>query len=136
MKREIPTDWTTFSHSQDDTFKRTNEPAHKHRPMSPMEALMSAAPNEPIETSQLEMLALRDVLADAIDALPMRHRWVFEQHVIGRVPVRQLGEWMGLGKSYVWLLVQEAKEMLRESLADQPIIAEYLTRHDIEDEDE
>lgn len=131
MKREIPTDWSVpVRHDYDGDSSVRNEPAITRRPMTPLEALMSAAPGDEPETSQIELLAIRDVLADAIDALPLRHKWVFEQHVIGKVPIRQLGDWMGLGKSYVWLLKEEALRMLRESLKDHPAIVNYLTRYD------
>lgn len=133
-RREVSTDWTQTT--ADNTSEYVNEPHDKARAFTPMEALMSTAPGEPIEASQMEMLALRDVIADAIDALPPRNKWVFEQHVMARVPIRQIADWMQLGKSYVWLLVQESKEMLRESLADHPAIVAYLTRNDYPEDDE
>lgn len=134
MRREVSTDWTQTS--REDEAQYVNEPTDRARAFTPMEALMSAAPGEQIEASQIELLALRDVIADAIDALPPRNKWVFEQHVIARVPIRQIADWMQLGKSYVWLLVQESKELLREELADHPAIVTYLTRNDYDEDDD
>lgn len=134
MRREVSTDWTQTS--REDEAQYVNEPTDRARAFTPMEALMSAAPGEQIEPSQIELLALRDVIADAIDALPPRNKWVFEQHVIARVPLRQIADWMQLGKSYVWLLVQESKELLREELADHPAIVTYLTRNDYDEDDD
>jgi RNA polymerase sigma factor (sigma-70 family) len=105
------------------------------RPDTPMEALMASAPNEPIETSQLELLALRDVLADAIDALPDRLKFVFELSVIERRPIRNIAKMMNMSKSHVWKLVQQAKDQLADELQDNPAIAAYLRRHDDEDEE-
>lgn len=132
-RHAVPTDWTQTA-ADDSTY--VNVPRSEDRAFTPMEALMRAAPGDPIEPSQVEMLALREVIADAIDALPPRNRWVFEQHVIARASIRQIADWTQLGKSYVWLLVQESKEMLRESLADQPAIVAYLTRNDYPEDDE
>lgn len=134
MRREVSTDWTQTTREDDAQY--VNEPTDRARAFTPMEALMSAAPGEQIEASQIELLALRDVIADAIDALPPRNKWVFEQHVIARVPLRQIADWMQLGKSYVWLLVQESKELLREELADHPAIVTYLTRNDYDEDDD
>lgn len=124
MKRDVPVDTQTIVNRR-----------HAHRPDTPLEALMSCAPGEEPDLSKMELLALKEVLADAIDRLDLRHKWVFEQHVIARIPVRTLGVMMGLGKSYVWLLVQEAKQMLQDDLAQQPLIQDYFNRHQQEDVD-
>lgn len=109
---------------------------HAHRPDTPIEALMQCAPGEEPDLSKMELLAFRDVLADAIDRLDLRHKWVFEQNVIHRVPVRTLGHMMGLGKTYVWLLKNEALAMLKADLKDNPAIQAYLGRYNRKDDDE
>lgn len=138
MKREIPSDWTHKDVKRAGMLESddwvSSGPANQRRPMTPLQALMECAPGEEPDASQLELLALRDTIADAIDRLDLRHKWVFEMHVLNRFSVRTLGEMMGLGKSYVHLLVQEAKAMLAEDLQDHPAIAAYLCRHD-QDED-
>lgn len=123
MRRDISVDM--LSHDQ----------RERARPDTPLQALMEAAPGDAIETSKMEMLSIRDVLSDAIDRLDPRHRWVLEQNLIHRIPVRTLGAWMGLGKSYVWCLKEEALEALKADLQDHPIILKYLTRHNEPDED-
>lgn len=91
---------------------------------------MECVPGEEPDTSTIEMLLLRDTIADAIAKLSPRHRWVFEMSVMHRVPVRTLGLWMSLSKTYVWMLAEEAKAMLKLDLEDHPAIVAYLTRHD------
>jgi DNA-directed RNA polymerase specialized sigma24 family protein len=135
-RREFATDFTHVSPDGESNYSWTAEPQTTKRAFTPMQALMQAAPGEAIEPSQMEMLALRDLLADAIDNLPVRHKWVLEQNLIHRIPVRTLGAWMGLGKSYVWVLKQEALAMLRTALENEPSIVAYLGRHDIENEEE
>lgn len=97
---------------------------------------MSAAPGDTIEASKLEMLALRDLLSDAIDALEPRYRWVLEQTVIHRIPLRAIAEWMNLSKTYVAVIRDEALAQLREQLSDHPAIVAYLGRHDEPNEEE
>jgi DNA-directed RNA polymerase specialized sigma24 family protein len=135
-RREFATDFAAYVNDGESEYRFGSEPQSTKRAFTPMQALMEAAPGEAIEPSQMEMLALRDLLSDAIDDLPVRHKWVLEQNLIHRIPVRTLGAWMGLGKSYVWVLKQEALAMLRTSLQDHPSIVAYLGRHDIENEEE
>lgn len=132
-KREVSTDWVQIRY--DDGRKYTNEPEDKARPFTPMEALMQAVPGETPEVSQMENLALRDVIADAIDGLTERQRYVFEQHVMARVPLRTLAQWMGLKKSSIFKIKEAALESLRERLVDHPAVAAYLTRFDTEDDE-
>lgn len=130
---EIPTDWGRVVQSDDEIIV-ASEPAAHTRPSTPMQALMEAPPHHEPEVSQVELLELRDVLADAIDQLDDRARYVFEQHVIGGVAIRQLADWLGCSKSTIWKIKKRAIRLLRKSLSDHPAIQAYLTRFDQEDE--
>jgi DNA-directed RNA polymerase specialized sigma24 family protein len=121
MRREIPNDLTEMRRE-------------RRRPVTPIQALMECAPGEEPDVSRMEMIAYKEIIADAIDRLDLRHKWVFEQNVIHRVPVRTLGHMMGLGKTYVWMLKNEALEMLRKDLQDHPLIVAYLRRHDMNED--
>jgi len=135
-RREISVDFTHNIDGPMSGYSYTAEPNTERRPFTPIEALMSAAPHEPIETSQIELLAMRDLLADAIDRLPERHKWVLEMQMMRRTPVRPLGDMMSLSKSRVWKIKQEALAMLRNDLQDHPLIVAYLGRHDILNDEE
>ena len=121
-KHEVPVDFTV----QADGTRSIGEPTTRTRPYSDMQALMEAAPGAAIENSVESLLRLRDVLADAIDDLPDRHRWVLEQRLIAKVPLRTLANWMSISKSRVHTLEREALVMLRTTLEGNTMIVEYL----------
>ena len=121
-KHEVPVDFTV----QTDDSRSNGEPLSRARPYSDMQALMEAAPGAAIENSVESLLRLRDVLADAIDDLPDRHRWVLEQRLIAKVPLRTLANWMSISKSRVHTLEKEALVMLRVKLNGNLMIAAYL----------
>ena len=91
-----------------------------------LEALISCAPFEDPQTSQQERLPLREVLADAIDALPPRERFVFESRITERVSLRELARSLSISKSQVHRIKDNAIALLREALRDHPAIEEYL----------
>lgn len=100
--------------------------ARPKRPFTPLEALMQAQPGSEPEASQMELLALRDVLADAIDALAPRERWVFNANVIEGQGVRRIAQDLGIAKSTVHLILQTAKRKLRERLLEHEVIRDRI----------
>lgn len=80
---------------------------------------MSSAPHEAPSQSLEETAYLRDPIADAIDSLEPRLKWVFEARHYRRLSWRELGREMSLSKSYVARLYEEACSQLREKLWDQ-----------------
>ena len=98
------------------------------RPETPIQALMEAKPFHEPETSKMEVLGLRDILADALDALDEREQWIFEARCIRRLSVRDVAAELNMPSSTVWLVYQRAVGKLREILVEQPLIVEYLTR--------
>lgn len=103
------------------------EPAWIHRtPATEIEALLSTAPFMDPETATETLLPLREVLADAIDALEPREKWVFERCVIERQSIRSVAEDLSMSKSSVDRIKREAVENLRGLLEDNQEIRGFL----------
>jgi RNA polymerase sigma factor (sigma-70 family) len=96
------------------------------RPRDELEACMVARPFEEPQTSVAELLPLRDILQDAIDGLPEREAYVLNACIIERLSLREVGEQLSMGKSNVAKIRERALALLREALADTPLIAGYL----------
>lgn len=97
--------------------------------MTPIEALMEAEPQGPIEFSQIELLSLREVLQDAIEeALTAEEAWVFNALIVERLSVRQLGRQISVPKTTITRIRDRALGKLREHLLEQPAIRDYLER--------
>lgn len=105
------------------------------RPDTPLQALMEAPPFAEPETSKMELLGMRDILADALEALDPREKWIFESRCIRRLSVRDVAAELNMPSSTVWLVYQRAVGKLRETLSAQPLIVEYLTRGSEQDEE-
>jgi len=104
------------------------EPQQERRPWSPIQALMEAAPHDEPETSQLELLVMRDVLADALDELDPRDRRLIEARVIEKRSLRSLEPELGWHKSYMDRRQKVVLARLAEKLQTNPLIEEYLSR--------
>lgn len=89
---------------------------------------MRCAPFEDPQPSRAEMLALRETIADAIDTLPERQRWIFNACVIERRAIRAVADDLSLTKSYVHRLLHEARAKLAMRLGEHPQVQEYLNR--------
>ncbi len=113
-KREVPYN-PLVPHSQ----------AHR-TPETDMEALLMAAPHQDPERSSESLLHLRDILADAIEQLDPKFRFVFEGCVIERRSLRDLGRDLSVSKSTVDRWKQEAVKCLRVLLEDSQPIKEHL----------
>ena len=96
------------------------------RAATAIQALMEAPPYAPIENSIEELLPLRTVLADALDALPERDRWIINSILIERKSIRSTAADLSLAKSHVDRLYKTALNTLRNQLATHPQIQEYL----------
>jgi RNA polymerase sigma factor (sigma-70 family) len=116
--------------------KQIVEPRQTMKPFTPMEALQCAAPGDVVEESTLESLALRDILADALDELDPRERRLVEARVIEKRSYRSLERELGWRKSHMQRTYKRLLAQLAESLAEVPAIQAYLTRHDPSEEDE
>lgn len=99
---------------------------HRARAFSPYEALMSTRPHEEPEKSQLELLALRDLLADVLDDLDWRDKRLIEAKVIEQRSYRSLEEELGFKKSHLQRRYRELTAELAERLKDHPLIKNHL----------
>ncbi len=95
-----------------------------------MQALMEAAPHEPVERSIEELLPLRDLLTEAFEQLDERDRWIVNSILVERKSIRSTAADLSLAKSHVDRLYKAALNKLRIMLADDPHIKEYLTDAD------
>lgn len=89
-------------------------------------AIMEAAPHAHVPTSRAELLTLRETLADAVDALDPRKRWVFNACIVERLPLRTVAAQLGLSKSYVHRLRETALVELRQALEGNEQVIIYL----------
>ena len=96
------------------------------RAFSPLEALIACAPSQEPEESVLEQLALRDVLADALDSLEEDDRWIFDMLIVVRLSLRFVGLVIGMPKTTVARRRDRIIADLRQRLLDHPVIKERL----------
>lgn len=89
------------------------------RPDTPMQALMEAAPFEDPEVSKLENLPLKDAIADAIDSLDDRSRFIFEKVHYEGYAVRELEGLMSLSKTQVHRIYTRAVKQVRDHLSER-----------------
>ena len=82
-------------------------------PENEYDALMRASPHEPIETDVHSMAARKERLNDAIDALPVGLRSIFDACYLERVPLRTLAVSLGVSKSTIARRRDEATRRLR-----------------------
>jgi RNA polymerase sigma factor (sigma-70 family) len=140
-KRELPGfDGTiqvhgTFLYSRstfvdDETmFQQRNGSTVAHsetRPATALAALMECAPGQDPDLSLEELSPLRDILADAVDGLSERDRWIVDSLVTARLSLRQVAEQLSLSKTQVARLRDEALAKLRLALQSNPTIMEHL----------
>lgn len=99
------------------------------RPFTPIEALMSSTGGEAVETSVMELIALRELINDAIDdELTDLELWVFNALFVERKSLRRLGRELSIPKTTIARIRDKAIEKLRTALQDHPTIKEYLER--------
>jgi len=102
------------------------ETTFTRRPETLIQALMESTPIDPIETSVEESQLLREIVADAIDKLDERLRYILDATNSERVSIRPLAERMSLSKSQVHRLKDQALEQVRLHLIGHPIIRRRL----------
>lgn len=85
----------------------------ERHPLTPIQALMEAEPFEEPQPSYLELLGRKEALADAIDALDAREKWVIEALFYRGVPLRQLARELSLSKTHIARIRDEALLNLR-----------------------
>jgi DNA-directed RNA polymerase sigma subunit (sigma70/sigma32) len=117
--KEYPTDPVKL-HNANKEARRT--------PFTPWEALMTST-DDSIGTSVLEMVALREVINDAIDeVLTPLELWVFNSLFVERKSLRVLAKELAIPKTTIARIRDRATEKLRQQLLSKNVIQEYLNR--------
>lgn len=111
-----PAEWKNYQHSI---------LVHR-RPDTEMQALMEARPFDDPPTSKAELTDIGDLLAEAVDSLDERDRYLFNALVVERVSLRQLGKRLALSKTHIARERERITSVLREKLQGHPLIEEYL----------
>lgn len=93
-------------------------------PMTALAALMETAPGDQPTRSLEEYAALREVLGEAIDSLPLLEREVFEAVVIERASYRELADRFVCGTTTIYRIKESACAKLRTQLEGE--VAEWL----------
>lgn len=127
-------DWATFEAKPDLRLTEYNFRRHVlggsslaiQAPINEYDALMRCAPGDHPEPDQTILDAIRDEIAEAIDNLEPRDRFVIEAVHAERLSYRELGERMSISKPYAHKLVRQAERRLRYALASSPTLKEYL----------
>ena len=119
-KREIPWDTLTVPAPRKVRVHAATE----------IEAIMQAAPHEPIEPSIEELLPIREKLNEAFERLGERDRWIVNSILVERKSIRATASDLSLAKSHVDRLYKAALNKLRIILEDDPLIMEYLTNNE------
>ena len=121
-----------------------DEPLYHYAPETPFQALMEAAAFDEPETSVAEYLELREVLADAIEALSERDQWIFNAVFVepgervtnpegfspsdtGHKSLRQVARELGLSKTQIARERDRIIKELQHELMDHPVIRQFLT---------
>jgi RNA polymerase sigma factor (sigma-70 family) len=103
------------------TWERSAE-----RPTTPYQALMEAAPFEPVEISIAELLEVREVLVDALETLTEEETWVINSLITERMSIRQLARQLGAPKTTITRIRDRALSKLEKQLENHPVIIQLL----------
>lgn len=94
---------------------------------TPTESLMQTGSTS--EMSTIEMIALRELVNDAIDdILTELELWVFNALFVEQKSLRKLGNELSIPKTTVARIRDRSTEKLRKKLSSEPLIQEYLNR--------
>ena len=102
------------------------ETTFTRRPETALQALMESGPCDAPETSLEEIQLVREAVAESINQLPERLRYIIDAVNSERVSIRALADRMSISKSQVHRLVDQAEQQLRLLLIGQPIIRRRL----------
>lgn len=98
------------------------------RAETPYEALMSCAPGDEPEQSQLELFAVKEAIADAFDVLTEEEAWVFNGVVSEGLSYRTLARQLNASKSSIFRTKKRAVRKLQQALQNHPAVVMQLER--------
>ena len=87
-------------------------------PLTPIEALQQAAPHQEPVDSYLDILPKIDRVADALERLPGRERWIVEAIIWRGMSMSQVAAELSISKTWVHVLYHQALDMLRHDLKE------------------
>ena len=133
-RREVPTpigDWR--KNRPADPLESETWPAHvlgettfSRKPDTAIEALMEAAPGEPVEESLEELHDLREAVIDAVERLDPKYRFVIDAINSERLSLAQLANRMGISKTHAHRLQTQAFAQLRADLSTDTTVRRRL----------
>lgn len=133
-RREVPTpigDWR--GNRPADPLESETWPAHvlgettfTRKPDTAIEALMEAAPGEPIEESLEELHELREAVIDAVERLDPKLRFVIDAVNSERLSLAHLAHRMGISKTHAHRLQEQAFRELRKQLSTNTTVRRRL----------
>lgn len=99
----------------------------RHRPLDELEMLMREAPGTVSQDVPLSRTAaLKDVLGEAIDALPPQERFIAEQLFIAGSSLRKTGAALGIPKTTLARRRDTIRRHLMAELVDKPSVRRWL----------
>ena len=99
----------------------------QHRPLDELEMLMREAPGTVNQDVPLtRTAALKDVLGEAIDALPPQERFIAEQLFIAGSSLRKTGAALGIPKTTLARRRDTIRRHLMAELVDKPSVRRWL----------
>ena len=99
----------------------------KKRAETPYGALMSCAPGDEPEQSQVELFALKEAIADAFEVLTEEEAWVFNGVNEG-LSYRTIARQLNASKSSVFRTKKRAVRKLQQTLQNHPAVVMQLER--------
>lgn len=133
-KREVPTntnDWNRGKpaeplEAQSWPEATVRETSFTRRPETAIQALLEAAPGEEPDLSLEEIQPIREAVANAIDRLPARLKFVINSIHAERLSYQQLADRMSISKTHAFRLSRDAENILRSILSSNQMIRERL----------
>jgi len=128
-RRETP--WPIGFHRPDSHHSNDLPPDPKglllhRRPATALQAIMETAPGDQPQRSLEEDAPLADLLADVIEEMPERLKWVFQARNNRGMSFGQIAKELGLSKTHAFHLYGQATDWLQARLADEPLVTERL----------
>jgi DNA-directed RNA polymerase specialized sigma subunit len=96
------------------------------RPLTPMEALMAAAPYDEPEESLEELQPFREAVAECMEQLSEQDRYIIDAINSERVTLQVLGDRLGISRMHDSRLRDAAFGQLRDIMLTNPIILKRL----------
>ena len=103
-------------------------PWAQRRPVDRYDALLRAAAGDEPEESISEQDELREVLADALEALTEEEQWIFHMLTTVRLSLRFVGGVLGVPKTTLARRRDKIREYLMKRLAGEEVVQDWLKR--------